>query len=56
MMNMQLVTAEKPGVANTIAKAPGSAYRKNGYIEGDNIINALPEHISGCSERRKADG
>lgn len=38
MMNMQLVTAEKPGVANTIAKAPGSAYRKNGYTIDDFVV------------------
>ena len=35
---MQLVIAEKPSVANTIAKALGVADHKNGYVEGDNII------------------
>ena len=35
---MQLVIAEKPSVATTIAKALGASDHKNGYIEDDNII------------------
>ena len=35
---MQLVVCEKPSVGATLAKALGAAERKNGYIEGDNII------------------
>ena len=35
---MQLVIAEKPSVGAAIAKALGAGNRKNGYIEGDNII------------------
>ena len=35
---MQLVVCEKPSVAATLAKALGVTERKNGYIEGDNII------------------
>ena len=35
---MQLVVCEKPSVAATLAKALGVNERKNGYIEGDNII------------------
>ena len=35
---MKLVIAEKPSVANTIAKALGASDHKNGYIEGDDII------------------
>ena len=53
---MQLVISEKPSVGATLEKTLGSSDHKNGYIEGDNIINAQPEHISGCSESRKADG
>ena len=35
---MQLVVCEKPSVAASLAKALGVTERKNGYIEGDNII------------------
>ncbi len=38
MKCMQLVVCEKPSVAATLAKALGVTERKNGYIEGDNII------------------
>ena len=35
---MQLVVCEKPSVAATLAKALGVTERKDGYIEGGNII------------------
>ncbi len=35
---MQLVVCEKPSVAATLAKALGVTERKDGYIEGDNVI------------------
>ena len=35
---MQLVIAEKPSMAMTLAKALGVSDRKDGYIEGENII------------------
>ena len=35
---MQLVIAEKPSVAFSIAKALGVKGKKNGYIEDDNLI------------------
>lgn len=35
---MQLVIAEKPSVAQSIAKISGATSRKNGYTEGNNYI------------------
>ncbi|MBP5604892.1 MAG: DNA topoisomerase III [Ruminiclostridium sp.] len=35
---MQLVVCEKPSVGAALAKALGVIERKNGYIQGDNII------------------
>jgi len=35
---MQLVIAEKPSVGMALAKALGASDRKDGYVEGDNII------------------
>ena len=35
---MQLIITEKPSVAITIAKVLGITRRRNGYIEGPNLI------------------
>lgn len=35
---MQLIIAEKPSVAQTIAKVLGATERKDGYVQGNEYI------------------
>ncbi|HAG04131.1 MAG TPA: DNA topoisomerase III, partial [Lachnospiraceae bacterium] len=47
---MKLVVAEKPSVANTIAKVLGVKNRQNGYIEGkDYIVTWCVGHLVGLA-------
>lgn len=53
---MRLVIAEKPSVAQTIAKVLGVGQRKNGYIEGnDYIVSWCVGHLVGLASPESYD-
>lgn len=53
---MQLVIAEKPSVAQTIAKVLGVSQRKNGYVEGnDYIVSWCVGHLVGLAKPESYD-
>ena len=48
---MQLVIAEKPSVAQSIAKVLGAGSRKNGYLEGNGyIVSWCFGHLAGLAD------
>lgn len=49
---MKLVLAEKPSVAQSIAKVLGAAKREDGYLEGNGYVVSwcVGHHRQNCSE------
>ena len=53
---MILVIAEKPSVAQSIAKVLGASYRKDGYLEGNNyIVSWCVGHLVGLADASSYD-
>ena len=56
MTNIKLVIAEKPSVAQSIAKVIGATSRKDGYIEGnDYIVSWCVGHLVGLADASTYD-
>ena len=54
---MILVVAEKPSVAQSIAKVLGATSRKDGYLEGNNyIVSWCVGHLVGLADASSYDG